>query len=200
MIDESQTYSDGTLRPVSDAGLTDQYREVGMDQPALREPDTQPVKRKRGGRVKGSKNKPKNAPEQPVTEAEVKSLREFIREITTGEEFRDALKTRIKTGKLSPGESRMVEKILDAPVEKKKEGWQRMLAVATEQERVLLADLFRRAIAQGDAARKRSKRVLSTPEPVTVGKLLPNGDSPNQVLSGSGVEQGLNDLPGRSNG
>jgi hypothetical protein len=108
---------------------------------------TEPVKKKRGGRVKGSKNKPKNPQTEAVTEPDAKSLREFIREITTGEEFRNALKARIKDGKLNAGESRLVEKILDSPVERKKEQWQEMLAVATEQELVLLADLMRRAIA-----------------------------------------------------
>ena len=121
------------------------------------EADMEPVKRKRGGRVKGSKNKPKTQPEQPVTEPEAKSLREFISEITTGEEFRESLKTRLKSGKLSPGESRLVEKILDAPVEKKKEGWQELLAVATEDELVLLADLMRRAIAARGV--QKAKRV-----------------------------------------
>lgn len=136
--------------------MSEQDSRLTMGEDPYAEAVTEPAKRKRGGRVKGSKNKPKDKPTEPVTEADAKSLREFIREITTGEEFRNGLKDRLKTGKLTAGESRLVEKILDSPVEKKKEGWQELIAVATEAELVLLADLMRRAIAARGTIKPKS--------------------------------------------
>ena len=181
----------------------------------VRQPDIEPVKKKRGGRIKGSKNKPKTQPTEPVTEADAKSLREFIREITTGEDFRNGLKDRLKTGKLTAGESRLVEKILDSPVERKKEGWQELIAVATEPELVLLADLMQRAIMARGTVRAKSVKIKRAVTPAqeqrkleeqgqmrldggasetteTVGELRGTAQQPissqvltNQVLSGS---------------
>lgn len=155
MIDESQTYSDGTLRPVD--GNTGQA-------------DIQPAKKNRRGRVKGSKNKPKTPPTQPATEPatdnpeQKQTLRDFAQSILNTEEYRESVRKRAKEGKLTPAESKWLIEAGQAPQEKKVEGWRAMFSVATEQELVLLADLMRRAQAAGlilktpDQARKARKK------------------------------------------
>lgn len=155
-----------------------------MEPSDLNKPATQPDKPRRRGRPKGSVNKPKTPATQPVTEpatdtpSEAVSLREFAQSILNTKEYRDGLRDRAKTGRLSPAESRWLIEAGQTPAEKKREGWQGLIAVATEEELVLLADLMRRAIAAGiieefnGPAKKKKVKLLRKEKYPSVGEAI----------------------------
>jgi hypothetical protein len=103
-------------------------------------------------------------PANPVAEPEPEDLVLALRALRNDSEFIAAIVNRAKTGKLSASESKAILGLMAEPEKPRtEEPWQRMLAVATEPELVLMADLLRRAQPERMTVRGDINRGRLTP-------------------------------------
>lgn len=147
------------------------------------------------GRPKGSKDtKPRKMPEKPPVLPEPPTsppseqpegvgggtLADIAQGILSDPEYRKSLKTRALAGRLTPMESRWLFQQGQAPVEKKTEPWEKLIAEATPEELDTIAFALRRSLAvktpksgrkvgrsrRAKAKQVLTKQVLSSPEGV----------------------------------
>lgn len=118
------------------------FRALNHNQKGTRERKMIMAKRKKVEEANEFMN-PSTAPEDAA------DLASALKKLARDPDFIGSLVTRAKSGKLSPAESRAVMAAIQMEPPRKTdelENWQAMNLVATEEERELLAVLYRRAI------------------------------------------------------